>query len=364
MYYFLTASKDASVYLQQPDQNTGLDQILEISKVYYGNLKDVSRSFLKFDTDLPSYVTMSEATLMLRETESEEVPLEFEIYGYMVSQSWEMGIGTRFDEISTAGITWNYREGDSKDKWLPVSGWLTSNVFASGSTGSYAGLGGTWYTGSSTSQKFNYLTTDLNMDVTEMLHQWVSGNIPNDGIILKYADDKEGFVDLDGSGSYDINDYGILKFFSKETHTIHQPKIRIGWDDSDFITGSLNFVGDGSIKVAVKGLKNEYKLNTVSRIRISARELYPLKTFSSTFVYNTSNYLPQSTYYQVRDLLSDTIIVPFSEYTKVSCDENGNYFDLNFINWEAGRDYKIEFKVERDGLVDYFDNDNVFSLVK
>jgi hypothetical protein len=48
-YYFLTASKDASVYLQQPNQNTGLDEILEISKVYYGNIKDVSHALLKFD---------------------------------------------------------------------------------------------------------------------------------------------------------------------------------------------------------------------------------------------------------------------------------------------------------------------------
>jgi hypothetical protein len=48
-YYFLTASKDASVYLQQPNQNTGLDEILEISKVYYGNIKDVDRSIIKFD---------------------------------------------------------------------------------------------------------------------------------------------------------------------------------------------------------------------------------------------------------------------------------------------------------------------------
>jgi len=48
-YYFLTASKDASVYLQQPNQNTGLDEILEISKIYYGNVKDVSRALLKFD---------------------------------------------------------------------------------------------------------------------------------------------------------------------------------------------------------------------------------------------------------------------------------------------------------------------------
>jgi hypothetical protein len=48
-YYFLTASKDASIYLQQPNQNTGLDEILEISKVYYGNIKDVSRALLKFE---------------------------------------------------------------------------------------------------------------------------------------------------------------------------------------------------------------------------------------------------------------------------------------------------------------------------
>ena len=40
-YYFLTASKDASVYLQQPDQNCGLDEVLEVSKVFYGNIKDV-----------------------------------------------------------------------------------------------------------------------------------------------------------------------------------------------------------------------------------------------------------------------------------------------------------------------------------
>ena len=49
MYSFLTASKDATIYLQQPNQNTGLDEIMEISKVYYGNIKDVSRALIKFD---------------------------------------------------------------------------------------------------------------------------------------------------------------------------------------------------------------------------------------------------------------------------------------------------------------------------
>jgi hypothetical protein len=50
MYHFVTASKDATIYLQQPTQNTGLDEILEVSKTYYGSLKDIAHSLIKFDT--------------------------------------------------------------------------------------------------------------------------------------------------------------------------------------------------------------------------------------------------------------------------------------------------------------------------
>jgi hypothetical protein len=115
MIYFLTASKDASVYLQQPNQNTGLDEILEISKVYYGNIKDVARSIIKFDVGFLSSsissgtIGLGSANLILRETQSEEIPLEYTIYANPLSGSWEMGIGTRFDNVSTAGVTWNYR---------------------------------------------------------------------------------------------------------------------------------------------------------------------------------------------------------------------------------------------------------------
>ena len=102
-YYFLTASKDASIYLQQPNQNTGLDEILEISKVYYGNIKDVSRALLKFEVGFLSSslvnntIKLEDATLILKQTKSEELPLEYELYAYPISQSWQMGTGTRFD---------------------------------------------------------------------------------------------------------------------------------------------------------------------------------------------------------------------------------------------------------------------------
>jgi hypothetical protein len=353
-YYFLTASKDATVYLQQPNQNTGLDEILEISKLYYGNIKDVSHTLLKFELGYLSaslsngQLKLDEATAILKETKSEEIPLEYTIYANAISGSWQMGTGTRFDNISTQGVTWNYREGDSKLDWL-------ENGFIAGTTASINnGVGGTWWTAYQASQSFEYQTADINMDVKSLLKVWMSGSIPNDGIILRHAVNKES----------DTQDYGAIKLFSKETNTIYQPKIRIGWDDQSFITGSLTALTAEDIKVGVTNLKSEIKLGTNPKIRIFARELYPVKTFVNSFSYNSLKYLPTSSYYQIKDVASDDIIIPFGNYSKISCDSNGNYINLNISNWEAGRTYKIEFKVTIDDNTQYFDNDLTFTIVK
>lgn len=352
-YYFLTASKDASVYLQQPNQNTGLDEVLEVSKVYYGNIKDVSRALLKFETQGLSGsisngdVILDEATLVLKETDSEELPLDFDIEIYPLSQSWEMGKGTRFDEISTGGVTWKNREGDSKLEWLPT------REFESNSTGSYQGEGGVWYDDVYSTQTFKYKTIDIQADVKDIVDDWISGSKVNEGLIVKFPSTKED----------DTNDYGILKFFSKETNTIHQPKIRIGWDDSSFNTGSLSAITSNDIKVGIQNFKKEYRVNTTPKLRVIGRDLYPQKTFSSTFRYSISQYLPENSFYQIADYHSGDVIVPFGDYTKISCDSEGNYFSLNLSNWEADRVYKIEFKIEIDGGYQYFDDDYTFNVV-
>jgi hypothetical protein len=357
-YYFLTASKDASVYLQQPDQNCGLDEVLEVSKVYYGNIKDVSRALLKFDVSNFSSslsngsVGFEEATLIMRETESEELPLDFSINIYPVSESWEMGNGTRFDDISTSGVTWNYREGDSSLRWVSV---INNGlpVFAGTSTGSFAGRGGVWYSDLSGSQNFSYQSKDITANITSIVQSWLSGSIDNEGLIVKHTNAVEE----------DTNDYGILKFFSKETNTIHQPKVRIGWDDVSFTTGSLTELTSEEIKVGIKNFKKEYRVNTTPKLRVVGRDLYPIKTFSSTAQYGISKFLPTTSYYQIRDYHSDDVIVPFSDYTKLSCDSAGNYFNLNLSNWEVDRVYKIEFKVTINGVDNFFDEDYTFSVI-
>ena len=350
MYHFVTASKDATIYLQQPKQNTGFDEILEVSKVYYGNLKDVSRSLIHFNTtELSSSiasgdVTMSSAELIIHECESSEIPTNYSIYAYAVSQSWDMGIGTRFDEISTEGVTWNKR--NTNTSWLPGSASLESS-------GSFNGKGGMWYTGSYASQSFNYESSDINMNIITPLTAWISGSLPNNGFILKH----------DSSLENNTTDYGQLKFFSKETNTIYQPKVRIGWDDSVFNTGSLTALTSDDIHVTFKRLKTRYRRGSKPTIRVFGREQYPLKTYTNTYAYTDVYFLPSTTYYQIKDAITHEVVVPFSDYTKVSCDSNGNYFKLNLDSWEINRDYYIEIKVDRDGVIEYFeDRDLTFTV--
>jgi hypothetical protein len=290
---------------------------------------------------------MSAADMILRECESIEIPMDYTLYAYAVTQSWDMGIGTRFDKISTDGTTWNsVKTGQD---------WLSLENHSADTTGSYNGKGGTWFTGSFSSQTFSYESSDVSMDVKTTMDEWVAGTLPNEGFIIKHDTTLEN----------DTNDYGQLKFFSKETNTIYQPKLRIGWDDSLFSTGSLTELTSDDIHVTFKRLKSKYRVGSTPEIKVFGREKYPLKTYTNTYAYNDVKYLPSTTYYQVKDIITDEVIVPFSDYTKVSCDSTGNFFKLNLTNWETQRDYYLEIKVDRDGTIEYFeDKDLTFTIEK
>jgi len=351
MYYFVTASKDSTIYLQQPTQNTGRDEILEITKTYYGNLKDISRSLIQFNTNEISAsnasgdISVHSAELIIRECESIESPTDYTLHAHPVSQSWDVGIGTRFDVISIEGCSWNKR--------TTLSNWLIGSASLE-SSGSHNGKGGMWLTGSSASQTFSYSSSDISMNVLNTVQDWVSGSIPNNGLILKHDSEKEN----------DTTDYGQLKFFSKETNTIYQPKIRIGWDDSTYTTGSLTELTSDDIHVTFKRLKTSYKRGSKPTIRVFAREKYPLKTYTNTYSYRDVKYLPTTTYYQIKDVVTGEVVIPFDDdYTKISCDANGHFFKLNLTNWEINRDYYIETKINRNGVVEYFeDKDLTFTV--
>lgn len=360
MHKFYTSSYDASIYLQQPDQNAGRDEILEVGKLYYGSTMDIARALLKFETgslktDIQSIGTGSwKVYLNLKSANSEEIPLEYSIYANAVSQSWTMGTGTKFDNITTDGVSWKYRNGTTKWQENTIAG---TAVFATGTTGSANAEGGTWYITGSATQSYNYEPDDVRMDVTNIIHQWVSGSLPNNGFIVRHSIDSEN----------DNLDYGILKFFSKETSTIYEPKLELVWDDSSFITGSLTPVtgsaSDDDYKVIVSNLKREYPQNQKIKIRVKGRDMFPLKSFGTTFAYDQTKYLPTTTYYQIEDYKTGEVIFPFGDYTKISCDSTSNYFVVDLSTFPINRTYVLKLKIIESGISTIIDDKLTFEIV-
>lgn len=361
MHKLYTASFDASVYLQQPEQNSGRDEILEIGKLYYGDIKDIYRTFIKFDiSNISASIAAGSITggwkafLNLRSAGAEEIPLEYTIYANAVSQSWTMGTGTKFDNITSDGVSWKYRNGTNKWQDNTTGG---SAVFNTGTTGSANAEGGTWYTASQASQSYSYQLDDVRMDITSILTNWMSGSIQNNGLILHHSLENEE----------NTTDYGVLKFFSKETGTIYEPKIEIVWDDSSFVTGSLSPVtgsaSDNDYKVILQNLKTKYPANNIVKIRVKGRDMFPLKSFSTTFEYDQVKYLPQATYYQLEDYVTGEVIFPFGEFTKVSCDSTSNYFKMDLSTLPIKRTYKLLLKIVEGGVSTIIDDRLIFEIV-
>jgi hypothetical protein len=364
MHKLFSSSYDASIYLQQPDQNTGRDELLEVGKLYYSSVKDIARSLVKFNINpISSSLHDNNVTgswkcfLNLKTVAAEEIPLEYTLYANAVSQSWTMGTGTKFDNVTTDGISWKYRNG--LDKWQDNTIGGTATYIA-GTTGSANAEGGTWYTASEASQSFNYESSDLRMDVTGIVNLWISGTLPNNGFIIHHSLDNEYNNSLD---------YGMIKFFSKETSTIYEPKLELVWNDVSYVTTGLSKVTgslyDNDYKVVLTNFKTKYPKDSVVKVRLKGRDMYPLKSFGSSFAYDQVKHLPTgSTYYQLEDYITKEVIVPFGEYSKVSCDTSGNYFKMDLSTLPISRNYLVKIKVVEDGISTIIDDKFMFEIVE
>jgi hypothetical protein len=291
--------------------------------------------------------------LNLKSSQAEEIPLEYTIYSNAVSQSWTMGTGNKFDNITSDGVSWKYRNG--------VNSWQDNTIggtayYAAGTTGSTNAEGGTWYTASQASQSYNYEDADVRMNVTNIVNLWLSGSLPNNGFIVHHSLENES----------NALDYGVLKFFSKETNTIYEPKLEIVWNDTVFSTGSLVATtgsAEEGYKVVLTNLKNKYPANETIKIRVKGRDIYPLKSFGTTFEYDQTKYLPITSYYQLEDYKTGEVIYPFGEYTKISCDSTSNYFNMSLNTLPINRTYRLKIKIIEGGISTIIDDKLIFEIV-
>ena len=204
---------------------------------------------------------------------------------------------------------------------------------------------------------FNNEPDDIRMDVTSIINLWVSGSLPNNGFVLHHHT----------SASIDSTDYGVLKFFSKETNTIYEPKLEIVWNDSVIATGSLAPVtgsAEEGYKVVFTNLKTKYQKDSLIKLRVKGRDMFPLKTFGTTYELDQNKYLPTTTYYQLEDYVTGEVIYPFGTYTKISCDSTSNYFNMNLNTLPANRVYKIKLKIVEGGISTLIDDKLIFEIVE
>lgn len=371
------------------------------STATYLNTPEFSRTLIKFDiTELSKSISNNNIsgsdikfTLNLKACGSRNLPLNYTIYAYPVSQSWNNGNGRYADGGSQLGSSWLYRNYDGNGLWYGNSisnsyqqvNYLTNPSYASAS---FQNQGGTWYykvpatytnkpkwicnsskypslTNASLicSQSFSYgQQSDVSMDITQIIRGWLCGCVPNQGLMLLSS------LEISTPPLQPTN--GLLQFFSKETNTIYSPYIDVAWDDSVFNTGSLQPVS-GSIQnlITLNYLKDAYKAGSLPKIFVFARDRYPLKNFQKAYqqpVMVTPKYLPTSSYYMIKDAESEEVLVNFDKYTKLSCDPNqGNYFKLQTTGLPQERYLKIFIKSEyADGTVDITDTQKIFKITR
>jgi hypothetical protein len=298
------------------------------------DISNISSSIASGDITNPKFY------LNIRATNAVNVPLEYTVEAYPISGSWVCGTGYYDNDFEISnGVTWKYRNGK-------LDGVEWSNY------------GGDYYSTASyrATQDFRYELPNIRMDITNIVNAWISGSIPQNGIILKYTDSFET----------DNTKIGKIQYFSTDTHTIYIPRLEVFWDDVD-VSGTASFseISSTNYVVYLKNLKRDYHVGETPKIYVGVRDMFPSASYSSNIVYSTNNRLPFTTYYQIMDSVTDEVVVPFDDPgTKLSCDSNGNYFKLDLSSFLPERYYRIILKVVTDNgnMVEYVDDGYYFRI--
>ena len=422
MYHFIYPTKDTYIVElnKNSEKNFGGDGNLVLKKEFDGNsLKGVSRLLLEFDVSelsqsiLSGEITNPQCYLRLYEQKAVELSPAYQLKAFPLSGSWEEGSGvSEYNPNSSDGASWDSsNEEFSHTSWslsiTPVTFMDMSASFSDATdtfssygqlplsdSGSRSDGGGTWYVneddgepinlggGFEASQSFSYESTDINMNITDIVNHWISGSIPNNGLIIKWEDSQEI------SNNYS----GNINFFSSEANSIYSPKLEVRWDEhTNDYTGTFEEYqeefgdGDGTFSypnipvenpIIIDGtddnymhminLRKEYRETEKPRFRMIARERYEPKVVSTTKTKIINKLVPHgSGSYSIIDVETGESLIPFNEYSLLSTDEVSNYFNLKLDGFITNRLYRILLRLKlNDGRYRIFDDGFEFKVIK
>ena len=369
--YKLFPTQDATLYSAYPTMNTGLDAILEVSnQLGLNGTPDIARYLIQFDTTeiqdiFDNKIAGRSSSIYLKNfiAEAQGINQSTKLEIRATAQEWNNGNGYTLDSpIVEDGASWEFALYSGSGAWS-MGGSNLGGAFTGSYTSSFASQGGgNWYTSST------YLVTesfalrnvkDIEVNTTNIVNAWYSASLPNYGFIVK----------LTGSLEFNSSEYvqPMFKFYSVDTNTIYPPTLEFRWRDYETVltgsnTGSI--VTTSNIKMSLAENPGVFFPESVNRFYVNVSPLYPARAYQTSSLYTNLNYLPTASYYAIKDLDTNEYVVNFDDnYTQISSDSTGNYFDVYMSGLEPERYYKILIKSTIQGSTIIYDDSYYFKVV-
>ena len=369
--YKIFPIKDTSLYSYYPTMNTGLDAILEASNTI--NIEGnpiISRYLIEFDTTeiqdiINNKISNNTFDVFLKNSiaTAQGINTDVELEIFPLAQSWNNGTGHYLDIPNvTDGASWSYRNTSGSSIW-DMSGSINGYGYIGSFDSTFSSQGGgSWFTSSTLipqiTESFGLRSEkDLELNVKDIVNLWYSGSIPNYGFLTKLSSSSEFDSNLDNQP--------ILKYYSVDTNTIYPPQLEFRWRDYTTITpDSSSIVSTKQIKLSLDDNPGEFFPSSINRFYINVSPLYPTRTYQTSSLFTNTNYLPTSSYYAIKDLATNEFVISFdTQYTQISSDSRGNYFDVYMSGLEPERYYKVLIKTEIGGSTLILDDDYYFKVI-
>ena len=383
--YKLFPYKDTTLYSLYPEMNTGIDPIASITNlnIAIDSSPQVSRFLTEFvqeeiedvinnkisgsqwDVDFRSFIATAQGIV-----ESTDLSV------HPVAQPWYNGTGTFLDVPQTTdgaiwyspnfkgSIAWSSSGTDNTDHYV-TSSFNSASVAAGGGSWYHSGSDGTLY---AVTQSFDTRSEkDLKINAKTVVSLWyssslgvpASASLPNYGFITKW----ENNVEFNRSTQIQP----IMQFYSVDTNTIYPPQLEFKWEDyQSVLTGSAtgSIVTTTNLATALAENPGEFFPSSVNRFRFNLAPKYPTPVWTTSSLFTGVNYLPTASYYAIKDLDTNEFVVDYdTTYTKLSSDNNGNYFDIYMNGLEPERYYKILIKTNINGSTIIYDDSYYFKVI-
>lgn len=174
---------------------------------------ELARSLLRFNIDELSSSIYEDGTIpssgvsyylkMFDHTHGETTPTSYDLFVFPLSRSWDEGLGIDDDNLEDAGYA-NWLSASSTVAWETSGSDYISSGFGSGT------------------MHFDRGTEDLEVDVTDIVVNWLTGALEDNGVVVKMSDSNE---------SNSVN-YYRKAFHGRESMFVDKlPYLEARWED-------------------------------------------------------------------------------------------------------------------------------------